>query len=58
MNGVIYHVYNGELHICFNDRLQAFHYARAYGLKEIFLEIPGQVDWYYWDWDTERWVYP
>ena len=58
MNGVFYHVRNGEFYIQFSDRIQAFRYARACGSKEVFMEVPDQVDWYYWDWDTERWVYP
>ena len=58
MNGVIYHVCNGDLYIQFTDRIQAFRYARACGSKKVFMEVPDQVDWYYWDWGTKRWVYP
>lgn len=58
MNGVFYHVRDGEFYIQFNDRIQAFRYARARGSKEVFKEVPDQVDWYYWDWENKRWVYP
>ena len=58
MGGIKYYVKDEERYISFNDRLMAFRYARRVGSKNVFMSVPDQIDWYYWDWDTERWVYP
>jgi hypothetical protein len=53
-----YHVRDEERLISFDDRISALRYARSHACKEVFLEVPDQTEWYYWDWDNERWVYP
>lgn len=53
-----YYVRDEERLISFDDRISALCYARSHACKEVFMEVPDQIDWYYWDWDTERWVYP
>ena len=58
MIGVRYRVYDGDSYAEFNDRLQAFRYAQACGSKAVFMKIPDQLDWYCWDWDLRKWVYP
>lgn len=42
----------------FNNRTQAFQYAESVNSKTIYMSLPDQVDWYLWDWNTERWIYP